>query len=320
MAREAIAMQRKLSPDDDLSLAIFLHRLGDSLGSQGKFAEAEVRQREALAIQRKLLGDENPEEYWTVKNLAWVLAEQGKLTESLTEEREALNLARKSNNGESLDVALSLTGVANTLQRQNKLVEAETTYREALAMRRKLLGNEHPDVVESLKHLAVVLKKQGKLTESATIYRAAADQGDAWSQINLARMYARGQGVPKDEDEATKWYRMGAGKRRKDAQSGDAAALNGCAWLLATCEIAEIRDGSNAVKFAETAVSATSRKDPMILDTLAAAYAETSQFKKAVSVQKEAMALLKSEKDEKYYEPRLKLYESNLPYRETDQE
>ena len=54
----------------------------------------------------------------------------------------------------------------------------------------------------------------------------------------------------------------------------------------------------------------------MILDTLAAAYAEAGQFDSAVNAQKEAMALLQDEERKKDFSTRLKLYESGTPYRE----
>ena len=102
---------------------------------------------------------------------------------------------------------------------------------------------------------------------------------------------------------------------RKRAESGDVQALNEVAWLLATCDFAELRDGPGAVSFAEKAAAATNRKDPMILDTFAAAYAEAGQFAKAVNVQNEGIALLRDEKMKTDYATRLKLYESNSPYR-----
>lgn len=105
---------------------------------------------------------------------------------------------------------------------------------------------------------------------------------------------------------------------RKAAENGDARSLNGMAWFLATCNDSKLRDGTGAVGFAEKAVTATSRKDPMILDTLAAAYAEAGQFTNAVSLQQEAIALLHTESEITNYTSRLRLYELNTPYRERD--
>ena len=67
---------------------------------------------------------------------------------------------------------------------------------------------------------------------------------------------------------------------------------------------------------AEKAVAATSRTNAACLNTLAAAYAEAGQFDKAVASEQEAMGLLQSEQERKDYTSRLKVYQSNSPYRE----
>jgi trans-2,3-dihydro-3-hydroxyanthranilate isomerase len=58
------------------------------------------------------------------------------------------------------------------------------------------------------------------------------------------------------------------------------------------------------------------RKHVSYLNTLAAAYAETGQFAKAITTQQEAIALSQNEQERNDLASRLKLYESNSPYRE----
>jgi uncharacterized protein len=139
--------------------------------------------------------------------------------------------------------------------------------------------------------------------------RAKAEKGDAQSQCELGVAFALGRlGVPKDEVEAVKWW-------RKAAQGGDVNALNAFAWTLATSENSGIRDGSNAVVFAEKAVVAGNHKNAAELDTLAAAYAEVGQSEKAVRMEQEAIALLQTEAAKSDYRTRLKLYEAKVPDR-----
>jgi len=147
--------------------------------------------------------------------------------------------------------------------------------------------------------------------EAVKWYRKAAQQSHAQAQSNLGLCYANGQGVDKDEAEAVKWY-------RNAAEGGEVNAFNALAWILATSEDSAIRDGANAMVFAEKAVAATNRKTPAELDTLAAAYAEAGQFKKAVSTEKEAIALLQTEAEQNDYRTRLKLFEVRLSYRAKD--
>jgi serine/threonine protein kinase/TPR repeat protein len=152
--------------------------------------------------------------------------------------------------------------------------------------------------------------------EASRWYRQAAEQGILSAQRSLAGMYLRGEGGVKDVTEAARWYGKAKEQVEKAARGGDEQALNDYAWLLATCDIAEIRDGTNAVQYAEAAVAKSKRNNPLILDTLAAAYAEAGEFTKAVRVQKEAMALVHKESVKNDLATRLKLYESNTPYRD----
>jgi TPR repeat protein len=49
-------------------------------------------------------------------------------------------------------------------------------------------------------------------------YRQAAAQGDAVAQYNLGIMYAKGEGVPRDDVEAVKWYQQVAARGYAGAQ------------------------------------------------------------------------------------------------------
>jgi tetratricopeptide (TPR) repeat protein len=94
------------------------------------------------------------------------------------------------------------------------------------------------------------------------------------------------------------------------------------AWFHATCPERNFRDGTAALKFAEKSlvVEKKDKFNPMLYDTLAAAYAELGQFKNAIIAQKQAIALLKKEEnhvDEPEYEirNRLDLYKKGKVYR-----
>jgi len=54
--------------------------------------------------------------------------------------------------------------------------------------------------------------------EAVRWYRLAAEQGSARAQVNLGFAYANGQGVPEDYAEAVRWYRLAAEQGDADAQ------------------------------------------------------------------------------------------------------
>ena len=313
-ARDVVTLHRNLLGNGHYDTTTALNKLAMVLMGQRKFAEAEDLMRESLATQRKLLGDKHPELVLSLNVLGEILSAR-KQDEAEAMHREALAQQRKLHGDEHPDVAAALNNLANALWRQGKLAEAEGMHREALTMRKKFLGNEHPGVARSLNNLAAVLYDQSKLAEAEVMFREASTMRKkflgnehpdvAQSLNNLAGVLFR-QGKHR---EALELFRAGA---EKDS----VGALNNLAWFLATCSDSAIRDGRSAVGFAERAVAKTERKQPENLDTLAAAYAETGDFARAVSVQREAIGLCQDEKMKSDLATRLKLYESNTPYRE----
>jgi Flp pilus assembly protein TadD len=97
------------------------------------------------------------------------------------------------------------------------------------------------------------------------------------------------------------------------------AVLNNLAWLLATCPDARIRDGAQAVKYAERACELTHHGKAPLMGTLAAAYAEAGRFDDAILAAQKACQLA-SESGEadllKQNQELLALFQKHQPYRE----
>lgn len=96
----------------------------------------------------------------------------------------------------------------------------------------------------------------------------------------------------------------------------DADPLSNRAWVRATASDKRFRDGKAAVADALKACELTNWKNAHQVDTLAAAYAESGEFDKAVSAQRKALGLLpRDDTFREGFEARLKLYRANKPYR-----
>jgi TPR repeat protein len=147
----------------------------------------------------------------------------------------------------------------------------------------------------------------------------ATEQGSMVGQYNVGLMYYDGQGVTQDYNTALKWFTLAAEQGYADSyyvrgqiyqewleyakaisdinktiaiNPNHVRALNSLAWIQSTAKNRKYRNGKEAISNAKQAVSLTNRKDAMILETLAAAYAEDDQYEKAVETIHEAISIL----------------------------
>ncbi|HEY4310124.1 MAG TPA: tetratricopeptide repeat protein [Pirellulales bacterium] len=95
----------------------------------------------------------------------------------------------------------------------------------------------------------------------------------------------------------------------------DSGVLNNLAWVLATSPDEGLRNGSRAIELAKRACEVTEYKQPHILSTLAAGYAETGDFTTAVEWSKKALEL-GDEAQKADLSKELESYQSSKPWRE----
>lgn len=101
----------------------------------------------------------------------------------------------------------------------------------------------------------------------------------------------------------------------------DSGVLNNLAWLLATSPDEEIRDGKRAVELATKACEATEWKQPHIISTLAAGYAEAGDFAAARKYSKQAVETEGSSPDvQEQLRGELASYEAEKPWRERQEQ
>ena len=95
-----------------------------------------------------------------------------------------------------------------------------------------------------------------------------------------------------------------------------ARALSDHAWFRATCPNASFRNGQQAVKDAKGACSIMIWKDEHMIDTLAAAYAETGDFNSAIQYAAQALAVKGISPDStKLFQRHLALFQQHKPIR-----
>jgi tetratricopeptide (TPR) repeat protein len=96
-----------------------------------------------------------------------------------------------------------------------------------------------------------------------------------------------------------------------------ADAQNNLAWELATAAQASLRNGQQAMKLAQQANQLAGGQDPIVLHTLAAAYAEAGRFGDARQSAQKAMDLARAAGQTDLMNKiagELKLFTAGLPY------
>jgi tetratricopeptide (TPR) repeat protein len=166
--------------------------------------------------------------------------------------------------------------LATALVRQGRAAEAMPHFRRALEI--------DPDHAAAHVNLGVVLRSQNRIDEAATEFHQALriDPANAAAHTNLAgTLAARNQLGP-----AVAEYRT-AIQSNPDLLE----ALTDLAWILATARDAAYRAPAEAVRLAERAVTLTGQQSVRALETVAAAYAATGNFEKAIAAQQRAIDL-----------------------------
>jgi tetratricopeptide (TPR) repeat protein len=170
-------------------------------------------------------------------------------------------------------------------------------------------------------NLAAVLWKRGQFIESRTHSRQAAI---VHAETNL-KDYPLD--VPTHDDLGVLLVKEG---NTRDAiqqweislhiDPNDGNALSNLAWVLATCPDDSIRNGQRAVELAEKATALPGGGTPIVLRTLAAAYAEAGDFSKAIGTAESAVDLATRQKNISLVETlrhEIGLYQARRPYRES---
>jgi len=191
-----------------------------------------------------------------------------------------------------------------TLERQGHSTESLRHYFKALRIK--------PNYAKVHNNIGVILSKQGKPKEALDHYQKAIQirPDYAIAYYNLGKIYARHDRVMK----AITNYQKALQSNFNMTQ-----ALYQLSWILATCEEEKYRNGEEAIKLAERLCKVTQYRQPLSLDALAAAYAETKRFDMAILTAKKGFKLAEQQGAQELalgLKKRLELYQKGQPYRQ----
>jgi tetratricopeptide (TPR) repeat protein len=191
------------------------------------------------------------------------------------------------------------------------LLVGANKFDEAIAAVEGLLKAE-PDDVEAKLQLATLQSAAKRHRKAIAIFSEVLQKdSDNW-------MALRGRGDARlgigEHAEAIADYEKALKLRPKDS-----GLLNNFAWVLATSPVDKLRNGKRAVEMALEACRLTAYEQAHILSTLAAAYAESGDFKLALKWSQKAVELGKPEQKADLIKE-LESYKAGKPVRELKQE
>jgi tetratricopeptide (TPR) repeat protein len=274
--------------DDNPDFAEAHNNLGYAYAAQGHADEAIAEYRKAIAI--------DPKYAFAFNNLGLAMAGKGDLDEAVADFMKAVELDPANAGAED--------NLGHALMAKGNVDGAIPHFERALE-----LG---PETAEYHTNLGIALGKKGRLADAIPQFeRALALAPDAVdAQYSLGKaLIMSGRG-----EEGLAYWKQALLKEPDNLQ-----VLNDTAWVLATSSDAALRDGNAAMALAEHAAQLTSEREPAILGTLAAVFAETGRFDKAVEFEKRATELATQQGNAALAQSlnaRLALFEEKTPVRQ----
>jgi tetratricopeptide (TPR) repeat protein len=266
--------------------AIAHNNLGTALFQKGNADEASIHFRQALQI--------NPESAEAYYNIGTILFQKRNIDEAIAYFQKALQI--------NPDYADAQNNLGNAMLQKGSVDEATSHFQQALQI--------NPDNAEAHYNLGIALLQKGSVDEAIAQYQQALQirPNYAEAQVNLGNALLQKGGV----DEAIAHYRQAL-----QIKPDSLEVQNNLAWVLATTSKAALRNGSQAVELARQANQLAGGQDPVILHTLAAAYAEAGRFDDARQSAQKAMDLARAAGQTDLVQEingQLKLYANGLPF------
>jgi tetratricopeptide (TPR) repeat protein len=263
----------------------------------GNFLVRQGRAGEALEYFQKALALE-PESASFHGGLGTALFQEGRMNEAIIQYQKALEI-----NPGFAEAAEAHNNLGYSLLRKGRLNEAITHFQKALEIK--------PDYAEAHLNLGYSLFQIGRVDKAIVHFQKAIELQPGFLQAyyELGNAFRR-KGMAA---EATAYY-----QKTIEIQPQFIPAQRNLAWMLATWPEPSVRNGDKAVAIAEQANQISKDKDPLILRTLAAAYAEVGRFPEAVSTAKQALALAVAQSNAGLtdaLQTEIGLYQTNSPCR-----
>jgi len=262
------------------------NNLGTALLLKGSVDEAIAHCQQSLQIK--------PDNAEALVSLGNALLQKGSMDEAIVQYEKALEIKP--------DFAEGHINLGNALLQKGSVDEAIVHYQKALEIK--------PDYAEAQYNLGNAFTQKGRVDEAITHFQKALeinpDYAEAHNNLGLA-FFQKGQMA-----QVITHY-----QKALEINPNNAAAQNNLAWMLAICPQASLRNGNQAVELAQRADQLFGGNNPLVLRTLAAAYAEAGRFPEAVETAQRALQLAEAQSNPALandLRSMMKLFQAGVPF------
>ncbi len=265
------------------------YNLGLALRQKGQVDEAIAQFKRAVELQ--------PNSAVHRYNFGYALVQKGQVDEAITQFHKALEIQP--------DSAIAHHNLGTALLQKGQVDEAINQFQKALELQ--------PNYPDAHNNLGLALLQKGQVDEAITHCQKALKLRSNFPEAcyNLGNAFVQ----KKQIHEAIACF-----QKALELEPNNPNTLNQLAWLLATSPDAFIRNGPKAIQLAQQADRLVGGQSPVILRTLAAAYAGNGQFPEAVATAQRALQLATAQNDAALVndlKTQLGFYQAGSPYRDT---
>ncbi|MGO9586462.1 MAG: tetratricopeptide repeat protein [Limisphaerales bacterium] len=269
------------------------NNLGDAFSQEGRMDEAISHYQKTLTI--------NPNNAEANYDLGNAFFKQGRMDEAIAQFQKTMAI-----NPGYTDVHYNFSDIHNNLGnaflRQGRADEAIAQFQSALKINTNDASIHY--------NLGNAFRRQGNENEAIVQFQKALAINPEFTEAhyNLGNTVLQQGHV----DEAIAQFQKALAIKPDYME-----AQNNLAWVLATCQEASLRNGIKAVGLAERANTLAGGKNPVVLCTLAAAYAEAGRFPEAIATAQSARHLAETQSNPALTEllqSQLKLYQTDTPF------
>ncbi len=258
------------------------------------YADAETLWRTTIA--------RNPDAWMAYDNLGIILSRRGEVDEAMALFQKTLAIRP--------DDTLACNNLGLVLCQKGRMDEAIVEFQKALAIL--------PDNAVFRNNLGKAFLAKGQRHEAMIQFQKVLENNPLNPKANYYLGIALFQAGRVDE--AIVHFQKALESQPDFTDAWD--SLDHTAWLLAASPEASVRNGPRALALARQLARLSKGNNPVILDTLAAAYAETGQFSEAADAGQLALALALSQNKTALADglrQHVKLFQRGIPLRDVSQ-